>query len=65
MWITLVRSFLDVISACVFLVGADDGETDFVERMFIFVLRISPFAVAVRIPTLFPQPKSLTLRSMR
>ena len=47
MWITLVRSFLDVISACMFSVGADDGEIDFVERMFIFVLRMCPFAVAI------------------
>ena len=44
---TLVRSVFDVISAGVSLVGADVGEEDFVERMFIFVLRMCPFAVAI------------------
>lgn len=44
---TLVRSCFDVISAGVFLVGADGGGRDFVERMFIFFLRICPFAVAI------------------
>ena len=29
------------------LVGADGGGSDFVERMFIFFLRICPFAVAI------------------
>ena len=44
---TLVRSVFDVIAAGMFVVVADGGEIDFVDRMFILVLRICPFAVAI------------------
>ena len=42
----LVRTCFVVISAGVFGVGADDGVGCLVERMFIFVLRMCPLAVA-------------------
>ena len=43
----LVRTWFVVISAGAFCVGADDGVGRFVERMFILVLRMCPFAVAI------------------